>query len=122
MRDGGRRGSTSSVPRRSDDGTGRAQKPHLGEHGSVFCTDVDEPWYGDCCQMMSTCYHVCNFDKPICDNVFEKCARGFCDALDAPDKCNAHLHDLLGLVRGHEGCRVFLNAQHEACACMHNEL
>ena len=99
----------------------------MGEHGSLFCTDRDVPWYGDCCKMLSHCYHICNMDKGVCDRVFDTCAQRACDALDlpsvpdAPEQCNKHLKDLLRHITTN-GCEVFLLAQGESCRCMHDEL
>jgi hypothetical protein len=91
----------------------------------VYCTDADAPWYGDCCRMLSTCYHVCHMDKDVCDRIFDKCAQGMCDALSAAEdgrRCVRHLRALLAEATGDAGCGVYLHAQEEACACMHDEL
>ena len=111
------------MPRRLNTGPdGKKKKAHLGEHGSVFCSDVDEPWYGECCMVLSTCYHVCNFEKTVCDSVFQKCAKLHCDALEESGKCNEYLSALMDHIAGPHGCEVFTNAQNEGCTCMHDEL
>jgi len=96
---------------------------HLGEHGSVFCTDADVPWYGDCCLVLSTCYHSCGMDKAICDNAFHRCARGLCDGQSPAERCHGHLHRLWERqIQAADGCDVYLRAQEESCVCMHDEL
>jgi secretory phospholipase A2 len=71
-----------------------------------------------CCDIHDMCYDTCNRDKDICDLEFKRCLYNVCDGKVQPlsTACKATAK-ILHTGTTALGCKLFLDAQSNACFC-----